>query len=125
MRIRNEYLLSADRFKKPEVLHDKDAIAMLLMRIILMDPGTNPLHPDMGIGIRQWRYGMGTLEELQKRAQSQIDTYIPEISSAVVSLVENPNHTIDIEIAVGDMVYIYDSATAPVPITLSDIISED
>ena len=124
MRIKNEYLLSADRFKRPKSRTDKDAIGLLLMRLILMDPGTNPLHPDMGVGIRNWRYTMGSLEELRKRTQNQIDTYLPQLTGATVIITTNPDKTCNIEISVEDMIYVYDSAQTSYPISLSDIINE-
>lgn len=117
----NEYILSVNRFKQPEKVKGKQAIGLLLLRLILLEPGTNPLHPDEGVGIRRWRYSMGTLEDLRKRTQKQIETYLPEISGAVVTIVTCPDYTCNIEIRVGDEVYVYESATGAEPITLSEI----
>lgn len=118
---RKEYLLTANRFKKPESITGKHAEALLLLKLILQDPGTDPLHPDMGVGIQQWRYGMGTLEELRKRTQTQINTYLPFLVGAKVNIIVQKDKTCNIEIYHEDMIYVYESATAPVPITLSDI----
>ena len=43
-----EYLLSVNNFNEPAALEGKQAIGLLLVRLILMEPGTDPLHPDMG-----------------------------------------------------------------------------
>ena len=46
-----EYLLSMDNFGRSKILTDEEAIAALLTRLILLEPGTNPLMPAMGVGI--------------------------------------------------------------------------
>ena len=72
-----EYLCSVDKFNKPVVRTKQSAIALLLLRLIILEPGSDPLHPDMGVGIRRYRYTMNTLNELKQRIKDQIDTYIP------------------------------------------------
>lgn len=120
--VRKAYALSVDRFKKPKVYTDKEARAVMLMRLLIMEPNTDPLHPDMGVGIRMFRYSMNTLSDLSKRIQDQITTYLPDLSDASVKILVNPDHTCNVHIIIGDDVYLYDSNTAPVPITLSDIV---
>ena len=56
-----EYLLSVTPLKRPKVLEGEEAIAMDLLRLILLNPGSDPLHPDMGVGIINYRYAMGKL----------------------------------------------------------------
>ena len=52
-----EYLLDMNNFDQPEILKDKAAIAALLTRLILLEPGTNPLFPTMGVGlVSKYRY---------------------------------------------------------------------
>ena len=46
-----EYLLDVDNFSKPKILTDQQAIAALLTRLILLEPGTNPLFPTMGVKV--------------------------------------------------------------------------
>ena len=115
-----EYLLSTDAFKTPVVLKNQQAIAMLLMRIILLDPGSDPLHPDMGVGIRQYRYAMGREEELRARIIQQIGQYLPCFPAGNVEFEITPDKLINIKITIDDTTYVYDSAEAPVPITLED-----
>ena len=116
-----EYLLSVDPFRRPKVLTKQQAIAMNLLHLILLDPGSDPLHPEMGVGIRDYRYAMGKEEELRERVEDQISRFLPCYPSANVELNYMPDHTINIEITIDDAVYVYDSAEAPIKITLDDI----
>ena len=115
-----EYLLSTDAFKTPKVLKNQEAIAMLLLRLILLDPGSDPLHPDMGVGIRQYRYAMGKEEELKTRIREQMDQYLPCFPAGNVELEVTSDKLINIKITIDDIIYVYDSNEAPVPITLED-----
>jgi len=117
-----EYLMSVDSFKTPKVLKNQDAISMLLLRLILLEPGSDPLHPDMGVGIVKYRYGMNTLDELKKRVEEQIATYLPCFPAASVNLEVTGDHLCNIYITVNDTVYKYDSSEAPVPITIDSVI---
>lgn len=116
-----EYLFSINSYKNPSTVDGKRAIALLLVRLILMDPGADPLHPTMGVGIRRYRYAMNKLEELRKRVENQIETFLPCYQNATVEITINNDKTCNIEITIDDVTYVYDSATAPVPITLTDI----
>lgn len=116
-----EYICSVNKFNKPVVYDKKKAIGLLLVRLILLEPGSDPLHPEMGVGIRRYRYTMNTLDELKKRVQDQIDTYLPTFRASNVEITLQANHTCNIEITIDDTIYVYDSAEAPVPIRIDDI----
>lgn len=118
MILRREYTLSITPLNRPEVLKDQEAVAMLLLRLILLNPGSDPLHPDMGVGIINYRYAMGKLEELKSRVKDQIDTYLPCFPAASVSIEITPTKLCNILITVNDVVYTYDSTQAPIPITI-------
>ena len=107
-----------DSFKEPEVVEGKPAIGLLLVRLIMLDPGSDPLRPDMGVGIKNYRYAMGKLDELKERIQSQIKTYLPIFPEATVETTINSDHTCDIDITINGTVYVYNSNLAPVPITI-------
>ena len=64
---------------------------------------------------------MGTIKDLEKRIQTQIETYLPQLPNAKVTVIQLPDHTCNVEIFSGDDKYIYESSTAPVPITLGDM----
>lgn len=115
-----EYLFSANEFKQPVVLKNDRAIAMLIMRLLLLDPGSDPLHPDMGVGIRAYRYAMGKEEELKARIANQLATYLPCFPAGNVEFEVTPDKLLNIKITVDETIYIYDSANAPVPIHIDD-----
>ena len=116
-----EYLCSINKMNQPIVMTHQRAIAMLLLRLITLEPGSDPLHPEMGVGIRKFRFTINTLEELQERIADQIDTYLPDFKASEVNVVLNDNHMYNIEITIDDTIYTYDSNTAPIPLTLDDL----
>ena len=117
-----EYLLDVDNFEKPRVLHDQQAIAALLTRLILLEPGTNPLFPTMGVGlVSKYRYMMQDKEaQLKKDIRDQIATFLPEANCTNVNLIYNADKTIDIEITVDDTIFVYQSSKL-IPIELVDL----
>lgn len=123
--IQREYLFSVNEFKEPSKVENKSAIALSLVRLIMMDPGTDPLHPDMGVGIKKYRYGgAGNIEELRANIEKQIETYLPCYQTANVSIIVTPDKMCNIEITINDTVFVYDSTSAPIPIYLEDIQSK-
>ena len=117
-----EYLMSVNKINEPVVERKQRAIALLLLRLILLDPGSDPLHPNMGVGIRKYRFSVNTLEELRSRIADQISTYLPDFLASEINIVINSDRTCNVEITIDDTIYTYDSKTAPVPITLTDMI---
>ena len=115
-----EYLLSVNIYHEPAKAEEKAAIALLLIRLILLEPGSDPLHPEMGVGIRRYRYALNQLEELQKRIEKQVAQYLPEYQNAKVALIRTPDKLCNIEITIDDVTYVYDSSIAPVPISLEE-----
>lgn len=118
-----EYLLSVNIYNEPAKADQQSAIALLLIRLILLEPGSDPLHPMMGVGIRKYRYALNQLEELQARIEDQIATYLPEYQNATVALIRTPDKLCNIEITIDDVTYVYDSSIAPIPISLEDVQS--
>lgn len=119
-----EYLFSINERNEPTVLSGNRAIGMYLIELITMNPGSDPLHPNMGVGIEKYRYGVDNLEELRTVVEKQINTYLPIYAGADVTLVETPDHLINIEISIDNTTYIYDSESAPIPITLQNIMEQ-
>lgn len=116
-----EYLVSVNEFKEPKKLEGQSARGLLILRLILMDPGTDQLHPTMGVGIRKYRYGVKNMDELRKSIDYQIRTFLPDFQTVDVTLIQTPDKLLNIEITADDVVYVYDSKTAPIPIKLDDI----
>ena len=117
-----EYLMSVNKINEPVVETEQRAIALLLLRLILLEPGSDPLHPDMGVGITKYRFSVDTLEELRSRIDDQISTYLPDFLATEINIVINSDRTCNVEITIDDTIYTYDSKNAPVPITLTDMI---
>lgn len=118
-----EYLFTVNEFNEPGKVEGKNAIALLLMRLIMMDPGSDPLHPSMGVGLKNYRYGLNSLDELKTSIEKQIQIYLPMYQNATVLLIRTPDRTVNIEITIDDVTYVYDSAKAPIPISLDDIMT--
>ncbi len=113
-----EYLFSIDKFKKPIVYTDNASIGLLLTRLILLEPGSNPLHPDMGVGLKQYRYTAEGVYELKNRIKNQIANFLPVFPNADVNIVQGKDHMLNIEITIDDVIYVYESENAPIKITL-------
>ena len=118
---RKEYLFSTNKYNEPVEVTGKSAIALLLVRLILLEPGSDPLHPDMGVGIKEYRYSLTQLQDLKKKIEEQIELFLPDFQSASVSIVASNSKVCNIEISIDDTIYVYDSTTAPRPIRLTDI----
>ena len=120
-----DYLLDINNFEYPAILKDQEAIAALLTRWILLEPGTNPLFPTMGVGIvSNYRYMMQDKEqELKDDIKNQIEMFLPEAECTNVNLVYNPDKTIDIEITVDDTVFVYQSSKL-IPLSLVDLMDK-
>ena len=118
-----EYLLTVDQFSNPQVVEGKSAIALLLSRLILLEPGSDPLHPEMGVGIRRYRFNSNkdNLQSLQNIIEKQVDTYLPTFQGSEVQLILNDDKTMNINITVGDTTYVYSSEVDDTIDTLSEI----
>lgn len=120
-----EYLLTTDEFLKPRSVSGTDAVAVLLIRLLIMVPGTNPLHPAMGVGIgTKYRFIMeDDLLALQQVIESQISTYMPpEWQHAIVKL-DIDSRYLSISILINGTAYVYNTKDSETPVQLSDIIN--
>ena len=120
-----EYLFSTNEYNELVVIKEKSSIALLLVRLILLDPGSDPLHPDMGVGLKDYRYSLDQLNELKKWIEQQIDLFLPEFDSAIVALIGTPDRVCNIEITIDDTTYVYDSLSAPRQIKLADMVDAE
>lgn len=121
-----EYLLTTDEFLKPRSVSGNYAIGILLIRLLIMVPGTNPLHPNMGVGIgTKYRFIMeDDLLSLQKVIESQISTYMPpNWQNCMVNLEIDSNKYLTISILINGFAFVYETKDSETPVQLSDIIS--
>ena len=107
---KREYMLSYDIFNQPTVIEGALAEAFLLARLILLEPGSDPLHPEMGVGIKsRFRYSVDSLDTLKQTIIEQKARYLPEFDNDLaVDLILTPDKVLNIEIATptGD-VYVF------------------
>lgn len=119
-----EYLLTTDEFRNPKVISGPLAMGVLITRLLLLIPGTNPRHPDMGVGITTYRFMLESeMYNLQSRIRDQMNTYLPSDyrGSTKVNLTINPNKYLVITIVVDGTSYIYDTEDTDNPVELSDL----
>lgn len=83
-----EGVFSVNSFNEPNVYKNKEAIALLLLRLLILEPGTNNSHPEMGVGIvSKFRFTMeDNLDDLELKIKEQINTYLPEFILQTIDL---------------------------------------
>lgn len=103
-----EHLLSINKFEKPTVAKDNDAVAILITRLILLEPGTIQSHPDMGVGlISRYRYSeTGNIESLRRDISDQISKYLPTLAGANVEVSVHDKET-TISVTADNIMYTY------------------
>jgi len=119
-----EYLLSTDNFMNPRVIKGMDAIGVLIVRLLMLIPGTNTLHPKMGVGIGSvYKYiTSDDLVDLQLVIDNQINTYLSSVfSNARTSMKINEDKALVISIILDNTEYVFDTSLTENPVTLSDI----
>lgn len=118
-----EYLLSVDDFNNPQVVEGKSAVALLLSRLIMLEPGSDPLHPEMGVGIKNYRFdaNKNVIDEIRNAIQKQIEVYLPAFQSATIEISLNDDKTLNINITVGDITYVYSSNVSTSDSKLEDM----
>lgn len=123
-----EYLLSTNEYLEPKVVKGSEAYGILLMRLLLLVPGTNPLHPAMGVGLGpKYRYiSREGLNDLQALIQEQINTYLPSnfitATKVYLTLKDNSKYLI-ITIIADETKYVLDTENSSTPIELTDLVS--
>lgn len=123
-----EYLLTTNEFLEPKVIEGSDAYGVLLTRLLLLQPGTNPLHPNMGVGLGpKYRFiSEDDMPTLQTLIQDQVNTYLPSEFSTVVQAyleIKPKSKYLQITIIADDTKYVFDTEDSDTPIELSDLVS--
>lgn len=121
-----EYLLTTNEYLEPKVIEGSEAYGTLLMRLFLLEPGTNPLHPGMGIGLHKYRYiTEDMMPTLQTLIQDQVNTYLPSdfLTTTKAYLEISKTKYLVINIIADDTKYVFDTENSDTPIEMSNIIS--
>ena len=105
----HEYNISTDHFNQPEVVKNREAVGLLISRLILLEPGTNPVRPEMGFGLVSHFREMfpNDLPEFKRRLYNQLSTYLPQYSNAEIELTAAPNDQLELKITIGEEVFKY------------------
>lgn len=82
---RDELLLDGNSFKEPKKLEDLEALAQTIQNIIIINPGTYPSDPRLGVGIGNYLFEFMdsiTINEITSNIEKQIDMFVvhPDIS---------------------------------------------
>ena len=119
---RKEYCLSLDNFNRPAELNGGEAVAYLIARLIMLEPGSDPLHPTMGVGlVSRYRYST-KMEELKNDIKNQISLWLPDfVSDTDISLIVTPDKVLNVEIILKSTEEIYTFSVNPTEHTLSEI----
>ena len=109
-----EHLLTTNEYLEPKTLKGADAYGTLLFRLLILQPGENPLHPRMGVGLGP-----------KSRIQKQIETYLPgEFLTLDVNLnLKENSKYLQIIIIADETKFVYDTESSSTPIELSDLVS--
>lgn len=123
-----EHVLSLNDFGMPKVFDENDSAYVLIIRLLLLEPGKFQSHPEMGVGIRS-RYRFNNQENflmnLQNDTKKQIDKYLPELSATDVTFTSNDNILgIIINTTEGAYVIAYDTAKDVMEAAATHILSE-
>lgn len=103
-----EYHLGVDHFKQPDTAYGKKAIGVMLIRLLLLEPGTDPMRPNMGIGlVSKYRYMFpDKLNELRDDIYNQLDTYLYPYQRLEVILTAQDKE-LHLDITINDETYQY------------------
>lgn len=121
-----EYVLSLDDYKNPKVFEGENAIAILLIRLFLMNPGDIETHPNMGIGLyKNYRnMWMDDIPALQLNAEKQIAQYLPMLQNVSINITqkEKKSKIILIDIQVENTIYSLISDNTSKTLSLDEMI---
>lgn len=104
-----EHVFSLNAFNMPKVFDQADAGYVLIVRLLLLDPGKFQSHPEMGVGLRtRYRFNNDDdlLQTLQNDIRNQMIKYLPEIATTEVRLVITRNNELGIIIDTSDGSYV-------------------
>ena len=101
-----EFAFSVDDFKNPKSFKNPEAVSTLLIRLLLLEPGTLQSHPEAGLGLySRYSYSTeGTALKLQGEYQSQIERFLPQFQGARVTVKEK-NKTFRISVEIDNTMY--------------------
>ena len=123
-----EPVLSLNAFNMPKVFDEVGSTYLLIIRLILLEPGTFQSHPNMGVGIKsRYRYNNDDnfMINLKNDISSQISTYLPELQYTDITLT-NKNNRLGLIITTNDGSYVlaYDNESNSVDPGASYVLND-
>lgn len=95
--------LSINKLNLPKVYENLDALEFQIRKLLLMEKGTYESVPNMGVGIRNYRYNdIDNVNELRDEIQNQITTYLPYFQLVEVTVKNINNKTVTFNIVLDD-----------------------
>lgn len=119
-----EALLSIDKFEKPTLLKGNDAVYTLLLRLLMITPGTFQSHPNLGVGIAtRWRYmDQEDIPNLKTEIEDQIAKYLPKFQYVDVDLEPNENSMeLDVKINIDNTLYTFKTDSQNNTVNLTEL----
>ena len=116
------HTLSLNEFNMPQVFDDTNAGYVQIVRLLLLEPGKNQSHPTMGVGLRsKYRHN----NDLKSNIESQINSFLPELSAESVQLVLK-DHTLGIIIDTASGTYVigYNTATDAMNVAATYVLDQ-
>lgn len=112
----------------PRVLTDSDADYMHIVYLLLLDPGTFQTHPEMGVGIRRYRFisDDDILATIKTSIVDQMNRFLPNIDVNTVSLSIIDGVTLGIAIDTANGVYAigFNSATGELEVGATYVLEQ-
>ena len=110
----NEYLLDVDKRQQPKVFTKYEGDRINVFRFIMLEPGTFPTHPTLGVGlVSRWRFrDVDTIKSsLASTIEAQLKDFMPQLidPQVTVTIVNNNNkNIINISVRVnGELTYTF------------------
>ena len=110
----NEYLLDVDKRHQPKVFTKYEGDRINVFRLIMLEPGTFPTHPTLGVGlVSRWRFrDVDTIKSsLASTIEAQLKDFMPQLidPQVTVTIVNNNNkNIINISVRVnGELTYTF------------------
>jgi PHD/YefM family antitoxin component YafN of YafNO toxin-antitoxin module len=110
----NEYLLDVDKRQQPKVFTKYEGDRINVFRLIMLEPGTLPTHPTLGVGlVSRWRFrDVDTIKSsLASTIEAQLKDFMPQLidPQVNVTIVNNNNkNIINISVRVnGELTYTF------------------
>jgi len=85
---KKELSLSLNSFGNPLELSGKKAWISQIVSLIMLEPGTYPSNPLMGVGLKKYEFEVldSALSKLRDLVSTQIKTYLPDIPFSDVTM---------------------------------------